>query len=86
MGARSAAEARSFHAADGRRYVGVAAARAFARHRLDRVQYVGVPREVVEAMRRRAAQREESELRGREPTIRVVDFFAHQVRLHAPAA
>ena len=75
---------RSFFAADGRRCLGVAAVRAYARHRLDRVQYVGVPREVVQAMRQRAERRERG--LGREPAMRSVDFFSWQTHQHAPAA
>ena len=48
MGARSESEARSFYVARLRRRMGVAAVREFARHRLRRVPYVGVPRAVVE--------------------------------------
>ena len=56
-----------------------------ARHRLDRVQYVGVPRAVVVAMRQRAARRMADR---REPAMRTVDFFSYQPDLpaRAPAA
>ena len=48
MGARTESEARSFYVARLRRRMGVAAVREFARRRLRRMPYVGVPRAVVE--------------------------------------
>lgn len=52
-GARTLAEAVSALTADVRRHVGIVAVREMARHRLRRVQWVGVPRSAVEARPRR---------------------------------
>ena len=79
MGARSQAEARGILVARARRRMGVAAARAFARHRLARVPYIGMPRAAVVAL---MAQRERE--RGglqpqREPVVDLgVAYEAHQ--------
>jgi hypothetical protein len=78
-GARCQSEALSFYTTMVRRRVGVAVARAMARHRLDRVQFIGVSREAVRAHRQRRADV------AREPAIRDVDFFAHQTYIFAPA-
>ena len=48
LGARNAEEAKSFYVSAFRRRLGVFVAREFARHRIRRVPYVGVPRAVVE--------------------------------------
>ena len=61
-----------------RRRMGVAAVREFARHRLRRVPYVGVPRAVVEQRMQREALR--NRMAGdplAEPPY--ADFFAFQV-------
>lgn len=55
MGARTQAEARAFFLQHLTRRFGLTAAREMARHRLHRVQYVGVPRAVVEDRMRAAA-------------------------------
>ena len=52
-GARTLAEAVSALTADVRRHIGIVAVREMARHRLRRVQWVGVPRSAVEARPRR---------------------------------
>lgn len=58
LGFRSEAEALSATTTIVRRRVGVAAARAYARHRISRVPYIGVPRAVIERqMARQAATR-----------------------------
>ena len=54
MGARTVAEAAAFFTASLRRRLGTVASRAMARHRLRRVQYVGVPRAVLDARQQRA--------------------------------
>ena len=53
-GSRSEAEARSFWASSCRRRVGCAVTRAFARYRLKRLPFVGVPRAVLDERARRA--------------------------------
>ena len=52
-GCRSEAEARSWWVASARRRVGCAVTRAFARYRLRRLPFVGVPRAVLDARVRR---------------------------------
>ena len=54
-GARNEAEARSWWAARCRRRVGVAVARAYARYRLRRLVFIGVPRAALDDRRRRDA-------------------------------
>jgi len=49
FGARTLEEARSMLMADVRRHIGIVAVREMARHRLHRVQWIGVPRSAVEA-------------------------------------
>ena len=80
-GARSAAEMLSFVKSRCYRRVGLRAVQAFARHRLDRVPFVGCPRSVVLARRQHfdAAQR----------PARHADmsaFFAYQAGPSAPAS
>jgi hypothetical protein len=48
MGARTQEEARSFVVSSLRRRLGLVICREFARHRIRRVPYIGVPRAVVE--------------------------------------
>ena len=75
--AHALSEARSFYVARLRRRMGVAAVREFARHRLRRVPYVGVPRAVVEQRMQREALR--NRMAGdplAEPPY--ADFFAFQ--------
>ena len=48
MGARTQEEARSFIVSSLRRRLGLVICREFARHRIHRVPYIGVPRAVVE--------------------------------------
>ena len=48
MGARTQEEARSFIVSSLRRRLGLVICREFARHRIRRVPYIGVPRAVVE--------------------------------------
>ena len=71
-GARSASEMRSFVVSRCYRRVGLWAVQAFARHRLDRVPYVGVRREIVLARPpRRAMQRAP-------PPAFAYEFYAYQ--------
>ena len=53
-----------FYVAQLRRRMGVTAAREFARHRLRRAAYVGVPRSVVEQIMQQQAQPRPEFLRG----------------------
>ena len=71
MGARTESEARSFYVARLRRRMGVAAVREFARHRLRRVPYVGVPRAVVEQRMQREALRNRMNPTGNEDVTRI---------------
>ena len=57
LGARSQGEVHGFYVAQLRRRIGVTAVREFARHRLRRAAYVGVPRAVVEHMMQQEAMR-----------------------------
>ena len=57
LGARSQGEVHGFYVAQLRRRMGVTAVREFARHRLRRAAYVGVPRAVVEQMMQQEAMR-----------------------------
>ena len=57
LGARSQGEVHGFYVAQLRRRMGVTAVREFARHRLRRAAYVGVPRAVVEQMLQQEAMR-----------------------------
>ena len=60
-----------------RQRIGVATAQAFARHRLARAVYIGVPRAVVQAQMQ--APRPGSQPYAPDP--RHSDFFQHQARL-----
>ena len=57
LGARSQGEVHGFYVAQLRRRMGVTAVREFARHRLRRAAYVGVPRAVVEQTMQQEAMR-----------------------------
>ena len=54
-GARSATEMRAFLVSRSRRCVGVTAVQAMARHRLARVPYIGVPRQIIAVRAQRGA-------------------------------
>ena len=63
--------------------MGLAAARAMARHRLSRVPWVGVARQVVVDRRQNRRYGAAARARGRaamEEVINPDDFFAHQAR------
>ena len=80
LGARSQGEVHGFYVAQLRRRMGVTAVREFARHRLRRAAYVGVPRAVVEQMMQQEAMR--VRLHGQPAAP---DFFAEAaVRLVTP--
>ena len=91
-GARTCAEYRGFCIAAFRRRVGMAAVQAFARHRLNRVPFIGVPRTAVrQRMDDLARQRQQRRLpnqaamaAGRAEVIDPQEFYAHQV--HVPVA
>ena len=55
-GARTEAEARSWWVSRCRRRIGVAVARAMARHRIRRMVFIGVPRAVLDDRARRGIQ------------------------------
>ena len=75
LGFRSEAECLSACTTLVRRRVGVAAVRAFARHRLARVPYVGLPRAVIVRHMRRQELARAGAARGH---VSAVDLFAHQ--------
>ena len=77
LGARSESELRSFMLSRARRRVGLAAVQAFARHRIARLPYIGVPRALV--VGRPAAQQPQPQIAA--PVAH--EFFAGQ-RLGAP--
>ena len=84
LGARTKEEARGFFIGALRRRMGLAAARAMARHRLRRVPWIGVNRQVVLDRRQRGWHDPAAQLRGRarmEGNVNPDDFFAHQQRL-----
>ena len=74
LGARSEDEAYSCHVQRFRRDVGIAAAREFARYRLLRVPFIGVPRAVIRD--RHAGRREARAVPAQGPMQ--ADFFRHQ--------
>ena len=74
LGARSEDEAYSCHVQRFRRDVGIAVAREFARYRLLRVPFVGVPRAVIRD--RHAGRREARAVPAQGPMQ--ADFFRHQ--------
>ena len=57
LGARSASEAKSYFASRMRRTVGVTVAREMARHRLRRIPFIGLDRQVMQAHAHEAQQR-----------------------------
>ena len=61
--------------------MGVSAARAFARHRLARVPYIGLPRMAVVARMRRGAMRPE-----RQPVVDIGLSAFEAFQAHAPGA
>ena len=83
LGFRTEAEALSACTTIVRRRVGVAAVRAYARHRVARVPYVGVPRAaIVDQMRRQAEARAGAGLaRGH---VSAEALFAHQIHHDLP--
>ena len=50
IGARAAGEARSFYVSRLRRRVGIFAVREMARHRIRRIPFIGMPRQVYERL------------------------------------
>ena len=74
LGARSEDEAYSCHVQRFRRDVGIAIAREFARYRLLRVPFVGVPHAVIRD--RHAGRREARAVPAQGPMQ--ADFFRHQ--------
>ena len=83
LGARRAEEAKSFYVASFRRRLGVFVAREFARHRLSRECFIGVPRRLVDLRVLRQGMGYRRPDAGDGPTP--ADFFAHQQRIIHPA-
>ena len=81
-GARSATEMRAFLVSRCRRRVGLVAAQAMARHRLARVPYIGVPRDIVATRMQRGPQRR-GHAHPYAPAPDHADFYQYQA--HAPA-
>jgi hypothetical protein len=83
MGRRTQEEARSFIVSSLRRRLGLVICREFARHRIRRVPYIGVPRAVVERAGSGASRMQRGQLIGG-PQARVplyvpyADFFQYQ--------
>ena len=80
-GARSASEMRSFLVSRARRRIGLTTVQAMARHRLARVPYIGVPRDVVTARMQRG-QRQRGDPYPYAPAAEHADFY--QFQAHAP--
>jgi hypothetical protein len=85
MGARTQAEARSYFVSRLRRRLALVTAREMARHRLNRVQFIGMPRAAVEA-RMRARVRTAAAAGGDGSVPRMGDFHGWQVHNFAPDA
>ena len=84
MGARSEAEARSWWIGYCRRRIGVAVARAMARHRLRRVPFIGVPRPVLDARARRGAAAAPVPAGAGYDDTDTLAFFTYQAHVHMP--
>ena len=87
-GARTKEEARAFIIGALRRRMGLAAVRAMARHRLRRVPWIGVDRQVVVDRCQRGYHDPQAQVRGRmrmEGAVNPDDFLAHQGRAAAMA-
>ena len=82
-GARSVDEMRSFIVSRSRRRIGLATAQAFARHRIARAPYIGVPRRMVVAHMQQTQQlRQHGVVWGQRlyaPAPSHSDFFSYQV-------
>ena len=83
LGARSAAEVRSWVVAAMRRRLGLHVAREMARHRLSRLPYVGATHAAVRARGRRGELRPGG---GDTGGVRADDFYAFQAQLMLPPA
>ena len=86
MGSRNEAEAKSFLTAALRRRLGVVVVREFARHRLQRLVYVGASRASVRDRLQRGARRHWANGDGDDEGVAVGidDFYLYQA--HLPAA
>ena len=85
-GARSEAEARSWWVGTCRRRIGVATARAMARHRIRRVPFIGVPRAVLEERMRhgplgRGGGRQGAAGAGLPSEVDLSEFYGFQVHV-----
>jgi len=79
-GARSATEMRGFIIGQMRRRIGLAAVQAFARHRINRVPYIGVHRSAVQMRQERLQRRIAVERAGGVAAVGLLaqDFYAWQ--------
>ena len=77
-GARTACEMRSFLVSRARRRIGLTTVQAMARHRLARVPYIGVPRDVVTARMQRG-QRQRGDPHPYAPAAEHADFYQFQL-------
>ena len=82
-GARNEAEARSWWVARCRQRIGVATARAYARYRIKRAVFVGVPRAVVDGRRRRGLDGVAGGGGGYSDDIDLHAFYGFQVHVRA---
>ena len=81
-GARTACEMRAFLVSRARRRIGLTIVQAMARHRLARVPYIGVPRDIV-TTRMQRGQRQRGDPHPYAPAAEHADFY--QFQAHAPA-
>ena len=79
-------EARGYFIARLRRRLALVVTREMARHRLNRVQFIGMPRAVVEARMRARARTAAAVADGSGSAPRLGDFHGWQVRNFAPDA
>ena len=85
LGSRTVDEARSYFVTVVRRRLSLAAMRAYARHRLARVPWIGVPRAAVHAYMQQRDRRARATTAGVGRLLDAAPFFAHQAFHAAPA-
>ena len=85
MGARTQDEARGFIIGQLRRRMGLVATEAMAAHRINRVPWIGVPRQAV-VNRRTLAAAGGGARADRDGVVDAQDFYAHQQRRMAVGA
>ena len=85
-GARNEAEARSWWVSSCRRRIGVAVARAYARYRIRRMVFIGVPRAVLDDRARRGVAGVAGGADGgHRADVDLRDFYRYQVHVRANA-